>query len=142
MVKQCPTCRTLVELSVQTCPGCHHFFTTQFPPPQTQAFYPPPQPPVPIYAPAAPPGMISAVPGTHPATLAIILSVFFGPWAGAIINRQVAKGLVIYLVCAGILAWFTCGLAMLLIWPIGLIDTVVIANKLNRGETVGEWQFF
>jgi hypothetical protein len=60
---------------------------------------------------------------------------------GQIINRQYIKGLI--LLGATILSAFE---GMWLIWLgigiVSIVDTVCIANRIERGELVGDWQWF
>ena len=86
--------------------------------------------------------MIQVEPGTHPVVLVVILSIIFGGWVGMLINRQITKGLVYGLLIHGFLALVTCGLTAVVSYPLTLIDAILVAMKLNRGEAVKEWQFF
>jgi len=81
-------------------------------------------------------------PGTHSVALVVVLSVLFGGWVGMLINKQVAKGLLIGLLAQIVVAVVTCGYGLILTGPVVLIDAILIANKLNRGEAVGEWEWF
>lgn len=58
-----------------------------------------------------------------------------------IIMGQAIKG-VIMIVVALILGAATGCIACLVMWPISAIDAYMIASKLQRGESVGEWEFF
>jgi hypothetical protein len=61
-----------------------------------------------------------------------------------IINRQVAKGicfLVAPFVAGVVLGWLAVPI-VLVAWLIGLIDAILIAGRINRGESVREWQWF
>ena len=86
--------------------------------------------------------MIQVQPGSHPVVLVVILSIIFGGWVGMLINRQIAKGLIFGLVVSGVVSFLTCGLGLFLFYPLTVIDAIVVATKLNRGEPVKEWQFF
>jgi WD40 repeat protein len=70
--------------------------------------------------------------GAKNPTVAGLLS-FFIPGAGQIYNGQIAKGLLILLLlpCLSII-----------IWIIGIIDAVMIAQKLQRGQSVDKWEWF
>jgi hypothetical protein len=58
-----------------------------------------------------------------------------------IINKQVIKG-VVMLIGGLLFTLVTGGLGFLVIYPLGLIDVILIANRLKRGEAVGPWQWF
>ena len=87
-------------------------------------------------------GMVQVPAGTHPVVLVVILSILFGGWAGMLVNRQIVKGLVYGLMIHGILGLVTCGITFVISYPLTLIDAILVAIKLNRGEAVREWQFF
>lgn len=88
------------------------------------------------------PGMIQVQPGTHPVALVIVLSILFGGWTGMLLNRQIAKGLVFGLLAGGLLTCFTFGIGALIWYPLTMIDAILVANKLNRGQAIKEWEFF
>lgn len=111
------------------------------PPPLPAAAAPPP---VPAAAPPAPPPRAQppggAVPGGPPSSaanpvLCAVLSLFF-PGVGQMLAGQVAKGVVILAI-----AFFTAYGACLLPF-LAAFDAYQIAQRRQRGETVGEWQFF
>lgn len=74
-----------------------------------------------------------------------VISIFL-PWVGAILNGQVAKGifeLIILLAASSIFFRI-----LLLIGPIYgivhllfVIDSIVIASRINQGERFGDWDF-
>jgi hypothetical protein len=68
--------------------------------------------------------------------LAALLS-FLIVGLGQIVLGQTIKGIVMLVVVI-----FTFGFGMLLIWPVAIIDAYLIAQKLRRGQSVGEWEFF
>ncbi len=72
----------------------------------------------------------------------VILSIIIGGWAGMLMNKQVAKGLLFGLLGGIIVCVFTCGYGVVVWWPLTLIDAILVANRLNRGEFVRDWQFF
>lgn len=86
------------------------------------------------------PGMIQVPAGTHSVGTAVLLALLI-TGLGQLYNKQAMKGLVI-LVASVILAVFTCGLSLLLTHPFAFIDALMIAQRLNRGEAVREWQCF
>jgi len=56
-------------------------------------------------------------------------------------NGQVVKGVVLLLF--GLLGGIaTMGLIFIVLWPLAIIDGICVAAKLNRGQTVGQWEFF
>ena len=97
----------------------------------------------PMHAPpmtVAAPGLIQVPAGTHSVGTAVILALLI-TGLGQVYNKQAMKGLVI-LVASVILAAFTCGISILLTHPFAFIDALMIAQRLNRGEAVREWQCF
>jgi hypothetical protein len=155
--KACPKCRTAAHLAAAHCQNCGHVYRTQFtqPPDQTQLHQVPPPPPPqyqppqyqqPQYQYSAPTGdLIQVSPGMHPVAVAIVLAVFVGWWAGALVNRQYGKAAAVggaALLC-GLLVTVGIGLVLLpALYIAGIIDVVQIAQRLNRGEPVKQWQFF
>jgi TM2 domain-containing membrane protein YozV len=76
--------------------------------------------------------------GAKNPTVAGLLS-FFIPGAGQIYNGQIAKGLLIFLLfCLSIIIFCS----SIIIWIIGIIDAVMIAQKLQRGQSVDKWEWF
>jgi TM2 domain-containing membrane protein YozV len=88
----------------------------------------------------AQPGIIQYRPGAYSQTGAIICAVLM-TGLGQMINRQVAKGFVIIL-AAIVIGLLTLGVGAFVIWILALVDAITIANRLNRGEPVREWQCF
>ena len=72
---------------------------------------------------------------------AVMLSVCCLTGLAQIYNKQVLKGVVL-LVASIVLGVFSGGLAWLVTWPISIIDACLIAQKLNRGQAVKEWEWF
>jgi hypothetical protein len=93
--------------------------------------------------PAAEPygGTITVQPGSHSVVCAVLLSLLCICCAGQFYNRQFAKGLVLTL-AAIVCGVITLGWSMLITWPLFLADAGCVAARLNRGEPVGQWQFF
>lgn len=79
-------------------------------------------------------------PGTHSVAAAVILALLFNG-AGQMMNKQVTKGIVL-LLSAIVLGVVTLGVVWLVITTLALVDAICIANRLNRGEPVGPWQWF
>jgi serine/threonine protein kinase/TM2 domain-containing membrane protein YozV len=85
--------------------------------------------------------------GAKDPTVAGLLS-FFIPGTGQIYNGQIAKGCLI--LCLSYLSYFLAAihqediliLPFGIIWIINLIDAVRIAQKLQRGQSVGKWEWF
>jgi hypothetical protein len=114
----------------------------QYPPPQYPPVYPPPvQPPYPPQYGYGRTDIIQVIPGTHSVAVAVLLAVLIMGWAGMLYNRQYAKGVTCLFVSI-VVGIVTLGIGSLGIWVVGIIDCVLIANRLNRGEPVGQWQFF
>lgn len=85
-------------------------------------------------------GIIQYPPGYYNPLGAIICS-FLVVGLGQILNRQVSKG-VWMIVASLVLALPTFFIAPVVIGIISLVDGILIANRLQRGEPVGKWQFF
>jgi hypothetical protein len=98
------------------------------------------------------PGIIQMPPGSHSVAAAAVMALLV-TGGGQMVNKQTTKGVVI-LISAFVLTALTFVLTALtlgLAWPsiclvsftlVSLIDAVCIANRLNRGEPVGSWQWF
>ncbi len=86
--------------------------------------------------------MIQVPAGSHPIWVVVLLSVLFGGWAGMLVNRQIVKGLVYGLVAGLVFCYVTCCFGFLVWYPLTLIDAILVAMKLNRGQAVKEWEFF
>lgn len=138
--KVCPRCGGACHLQAPQCHQCGHLFTTPFN--QTQGYYS--QPPFgnPYGYPAPVPGMIQVPPGTHPVWVVVLVSILGGGWLGMVINKQVAKGLLFGLLGGIFFTVITCGYGVLLWYPLVLIDSILIATKLNSGRPVRDWEFF
>jgi hypothetical protein len=52
------------------------------------------------------------------------------------------KGLVYGLIIGSVLGFATCGLAFIVWYPLTVVDAILVANKLNRGQAIKEWEFF
>jgi TM2 domain-containing membrane protein YozV len=72
--------------------------------------------------------------------LAVLLSILV-PGLGQIYNGQTVKGIVLLLL-AVVGGSITCGIAYFPVWVIAVVDAALIADKINRGIHVGEWDFF
>lgn len=86
--------------------------------------------------------MIHATPGTHPVWAVVLLSILFGGWAGMLVNRQYAKAILYGLIACWVISLATCGLAATILYPLVIIDAILVALKLNRGQAIREWEFF
>ncbi len=84
---------------------------------------------------------IRVVPGTHSVVVAVILTLLCLVGAGQMYNKQVIKGVVV-LMSAIALAVITVGFSIIFTFPLAAIDAGMIASRLNKGEVVGEWQWF
>ena len=150
--KICPQCQEPAAMNAAACARCGRVYRTTAPPPmqQTQVVLPPPpqyqqpyhpQAPPPTPYSQSPPLGISVQPGYHSPMVAVLWGFLCCLPFGQFYNKQYAKGLVMLLVFFG-LAFFTHGVAWVMAWPLALMDAYRIAERLNRGETVGEWQSF
>ena len=160
--KICPKCQTVALLDARTCSVCAHEFRTQFvapddktqmyPPSDLPSVYSPPQypPPNAQYPPQYPPvpqpvyvvsgDSIQVPAGTHPVPLIAIVGVFCLP-LGMMMNRQFIKALVV-LMCGIGIGFVTAGIGTILIGFLAWIDSILVANRLNRGEVIGQWTSF
>ncbi len=152
-MKQCPQCGLVTPLNTPACTQCGHQFRTQFTQAtqQTQMIIPPPQQPplqqYPQYTPFVGYDMITRPPGSHSALAAGALSCLGLLGGGQMYNGQVIKGLVNLAV--SFVLWIITLLLFLLpllifipFWLLVTIDAVCIAQRLNRGEPVGQWKCF
>lgn len=73
--------------------------------------------------------------------IVVLLSIFIGGWVGNIMNGQVTKGIVV-LVANILLGVVTCGFALIITWPVSLIDAILGARKVEQGHKLGEWEMF
>ena len=78
--------------------------------------------------------------GSHSVATAVILALLI-TGLGQMYNKQAMKGLVILLISV-LLAAFTCGVSIVITHPFALIDAILIAQRLNRGEAIRDWQCF
>lgn len=100
-------------------------------------FYSPPTYPQPMsYA----IGLIQVPAGSHSVATAVILALLI-TGLGQMYNKQAMKGLVILLISV-LLAFFTCGISIVITHPFALIDAILIAQRLDRGEAIRDWQCF
>ena len=102
---------------------------------------PPNQPPPP---PSIPPPLTTPPPVSVPA--AGLLN-WLWPGAGYFVIGQNTKGAVFCAItfCVLVLVFITCGLGILIYMPYviaSIIDAVLLAQRINRGEKIAEWQFF
>lgn len=157
--KICPQCQHLNAIAVPQCPQCGHAFRTQFVTPPSA--FPPQQT---VYVPPTliqDPDFIQVTPGSHEATAAILLSLLL-PGGGQCYNKQVMKGLLVFVLIPGLIVvgWILFffgvlsanpGLVVFLpvfwflipiLWFGQVIDAAIIASRLNRGELVGKMKFF
>ena len=116
------------------------------PPPPPPGYYPPPgsppQPPTPMgyYPPTMRSDDIWVPGGMHSPGLGVLFGLLL-VGGGAFYNRQYIKG-VVMLVGAMFLGIMTLGFAFLVTWPVSAIDGYMVAQRLQRGEVVGQWQWF
>jgi len=84
---------------------------------------------------------IRRTPGGHSVFVAAILSLCCILGFGQFYNGQMIKGVVLILVSI-VAAVITAGFSILLTLPVSILDAILIAQRLNRGETVRDWQWF
>jgi len=78
--------------------------------------------------------------------LILIVSIIV-PWLGDILNGQVMKGVavvavLVVLLFLGPFTFMLSGLLWGLVHLVAAIDPIVIANRINKGEKFGDWDFF
>ncbi len=162
---QCPQCSALMAPSMVRCPRCG---TARVTPPATQhsaqiplkaGSLPPqrmPQQPSNFQpyshgnqTPA--PNSITKAPGSHSPVIAVLLSVICCSAGFAqMYNGQIGKGIVMFCISIAIYlpmlsspnAVVACTVVDSLLGLTLIFDSVAIANKLNRGEPVGQWEWF
>lgn len=71
-------------------------------------------------------------------TVAVLLSCLV-VGLGQMYNGQIVKGIVLLGVSIGVCVIFP--YLSCVCWVVAMIDAYKIANKLNDGKTVGEWEF-
>jgi hypothetical protein len=150
--KICPGCQNPAQLSAVACSACGHQYRTQFVPPpiqQTQSIQAQPS----FNLPQQRPGFVQVPAGSHSAVAAMLLSLFI-PGGGQFYNQQKTKAIIVFLSAPGLfffslwLVFFTHGASFFLwffipvVWCLQVIDATLIAGRLNRGETVGDFQVF
>ena len=146
--KICPDCKKPSAIDAQFCARCGHAFRTRFAPedptrvapmPPPQGYHPQQRQLPPAQYPQRPAQTVIYRPGQSP-TGAILLG-FFLTGGGQMLNGQVVKGVVILFTAlfSGII---TLGLSSLVIWILAFIDAILVAQRLQRGEAVTEWQCF
>lgn len=86
--------------------------------------------------------------GSAPVSAALAgLLNWLWPGVAYFLLGQKSKGILFCVLTffGAILAVMTCGVGLLIYVPYAvllIVDAVVLANKANRGERIGEWQFF
>ena len=83
---------------------------------------------------------IQVLPGSHPVVLIAIVSLFCMP-IGTMMNRQYIKALVA-LMCMFVIGAFTWGIGGFVVGIMAYVDALCVANRLNRGEIIGQWTSF
>ena len=160
--KACPKCQQQCPVNTPLCASCGHVYRTKFPEPplddRTQAisppsYSPPPyqpnnyqsnnyQSPQPVYIVSG--DTIQVPAGTHPVVLSILLSLLCLPGLATMTNRQMVKGIVIMLsaFAMAFIGVFTLFIPLAVVWIASIIDAISVANRLNRGEAIGQWTSF
>lgn len=167
-LKKCPQCGAVAYMQAAQCQNCGRVFQTTNPANnnQTQVI----QQGGPQIPQQVPPGnfsgqqispsgvdYIQVFPGTHSLLLPIVLH-FLLCGLGAVYNRQFGKGASVMVVwmSMGVGFWRLAALpegagtglsvaiflAAPVLWLASLVDTVMIADKLNKGYQIGRWQSF
>lgn len=135
--RACPRCGSSNDVSSQYCSQCAQpLHSPVLLPPQGQSGSNYPRPPQQASAPIQVPA------GSHSVALVAVLSILFGGWVGMLVNRQYVKGIVTLVGFGMIPAAVTCGLSAIVWYPLSVIDAILVANRLNRGEAISEWQCF
>jgi hypothetical protein len=82
---------------------------------------------------------VQVPPRSHPPVLAVVLSLM--PGLGQMYNKQLSKAVAILGITL-LIALKTDPRVALVLLPFAAIDAGMIAARLNRGETVDEWEWF
>ncbi len=135
-IKQCPQCGNMDSVAAGFCSRCGQKY-----PPYSNTFLPPTPQTTGLPPRFGSPDTIQLPPGAYDPTLAIVLAVIFSGWIGMIINKQQLKGVVV-LVAGIFLILATGGLGVFVVYPLSLVDVILIGNRLKRGEPVAQWQWF
>jgi hypothetical protein len=144
--------RTVVGAG-QTAPNDPAIYQQPQPPPYEQPtiYQPGYQHPPPAYTPKS--DWIQLPPGSHSAGLALLFSLLI-TGGGQIYNRQFVKGAVVLvgymalIMVLWVLAVITFGLGLVFflvlvpVWIVLSVDAYKVAERLNRGEAIGQWQSF
>ena len=125
---------------------------TQAPAPKTRTVPPPgaarnvpPQPPStpdPYYGwqPAQQHGLIAPDRHASPMIAAFVNALFCCNGLGQVINGQVTKGILVFVM--HVLACLICGPFAAVTWIIAIVDAWCIASKRANGHSVGLWEWF
>lgn len=107
--------------------------------PQVGAYSQPPNP----YAQYPRPGVgtVHGPPKPGHTIIVVLVSIFVGGWLGNILNGQIGKG-VLSLAISILLAIFTCGMSLIVTYPLVLVDAILGARKVENGQILGQWEFF
>ena len=135
----CANCNSQVAPGAKNCPVCGAAIQQQQPysqvPPQQPYGQVPPQQPYGQVPPQQPYGQ--ALVAQKSPGLALFLSCLLAG-IGQMYNGQVAKGIVLLVI--EVLFW-----GLFLGWVVSIvamIDAYKIAEKINQGRVVGDWEFF
>lgn len=128
----CPYCENAIPAGALKCPACGAPAPVAPAAPAAPAAAPgaAPQPPPPPQAPVARKSAFTA------GCLSFLICGL-----GQMYNGQVIKGIVL-LISAIVLGSFTFGVGSLIILIVSIIDAAKIADKINSGRQVGQWEFF
>lgn len=150
--KRCPQCQTVVDILTQQCPGCGHWFRTQFqqqPINQTTVI-----PPMGVHVINAPATYVQ--PRQEHSILAAFLLAMFLPFLVHFYNKQVWKG-VAFIFAGGlyagiVLGWYTTlAMAMhpalvliptIIAWALFMVDAILCASALKVIPKFGDWAVF
>lgn len=133
-MKICPKCQTPTALDSKFCNKCGHGFRTDFSD-QTQ-----------LARPILPQTQYQAQPNQNliyrpdQSTTTPVLLAFVLTGGGQMANGQVGKGF--FFLGVVIVLCFTFWIGAVLIWIMAILDAILISQRLQRGEAVGQWQFF
>lgn len=85
---------------------------------------------------------IQIQPSTPPKNpiIAAILSFFLFGGVGQLYIGQQKKGII--LIVAWLLGWCSFGLITAVVTVLGTIDAFILADKLQKGESIGDMQWF